>query len=133
MKKRMLEILLSALLVANISACNFDAKSDVEMPLKNIDTTGSSLEKTNKKATEIETSAETSDIKSEYDSTTYMRYTVNDDGKSYSVCPAGLPEVIKELVIPGEYKGLPVTEIKGNFLGDSSIETIIISEGIKKS
>ena len=48
MKKRMLEILLSALLVANISACNFDAKSDVEMPLKNIDTTESSLEKTNK-------------------------------------------------------------------------------------
>ena len=69
--------------------------------------------------------------KGEYYPATYMRYTLNDDGISYSVCPAGLPEVIKELVIPGEYKGLPVTEIKGKFF-EHSIETIIISEGIKE-
>ena len=69
--------------------------------------------------------------KSEYDPATHMRYTLNDDGMSYSVCPAGLPEVIKELVIPGEYKGLPVTEVYGE-MGERSIETIIISEGIKE-
>jgi hypothetical protein len=121
MKKIFLSILLSALLAANISSCNFRLKGDIEESLDNLDTTGSNFEETDKKATE-----------SEYDPTTYMRYTLNDDGKSYSVCPAGLPEVIKELVIPGEYKGLPVTEMKGKFLGDSSIETIIISEGIKE-
>jgi len=68
---------------------------------------------------------------SEFDPATNMRYTLIDGGKSYSVCPEGLPEVIKELVIPGEYKGLPVTEIHGKFF-DHSIETIIISEGIKE-
>ena len=121
MKKIFLSILLSALLAANISSCNFRLKGDIEESLDNLDTTGSNFEETDKKATE-----------SEYDPTTYMRYTLNADGKSYSVCPAGLPEVIKELVIPGEYKGLPVTGMKGKFLGDSSIETIIISEGIKE-
>ena len=126
MKKRMLEILLSVLLVANISACNFDAQGDIDEPFENIETTESNFKVTDEKTTEIE------DIESEYDPATYMRYTLNDDGISYSVCPAGLPEVIKELVIPGEYKGLPVTKIYGKFLGDSSIETIMISEGIKE-
>ena len=69
-------------------------------------------------------------IGGEFDPATNMRYTLIDGGKSYSVCPEGLPEVIKELVFPGEYKGLPVTEIKGKFF-EHSIETIIISEGIK--
>lgn len=126
MKKRILEILLSVLLVANISACNFDARGDIDEPFENIETTESNFKVTDEKTTEIE------DIESEYDPATYMRYTLNDDGISYSVCPTGLPEVIKELVIPGEYKGLPVTKIYGKFLGDSSIETIMISEGIKE-
>ena len=68
----------------------------------------------------------------EFDSATYMRYTLNSDGKSYSVCPEGMPETTKELVFPGEYKGLPVTKIKGNFKGEYSIETIVISEGIEE-
>ena len=123
MKKRILEILLSALLVANMSACS-------DAPENEIDST---LEDTFfQKTTQNETNNETVDIGSEYDPATYMRYTLNDDGISYSVCPAGLPEVIKELVVPGEYKGLPVTKIYGKFLGDSSIETIMISEGIKE-
>lgn len=41
------------------------------------------------------------------------------------------PDVIKELVIPGEYKGLSVTEVHGD-MGERSIETIVISEGIEK-
>ena len=120
MKKTLLPILLSALLAANISSCNLDSKSKIEESLENTDTPGSNIEQTDEKTTE-----------SEYDPTTHMRYTLNDDGMSYSVCPAELPEVIKELVIPGEYKGLPVTEIKGKFF-EHSIETIIISEGIKE-
>lgn len=130
MKKTILTILLPALLVVNISSCNFDSKGEMDDPFENIDTTKSNFEET-EKTTESEESAETVDIEGEYDSTTNMIYTLNDDGKSYSVCPEGLPEVIKELVIPGEYNGLPVTEIQGKFY-DHSIETIIISEGIKE-
>lgn len=82
--------------------------------------------------TQLNTSiAETVEIEGEYDPATNMRYSLIDGGTAYSVCPEGLPEVIKELVIPGEYKGLPVTEIRGKFF-DHSIETVIISEGIKE-
>ena len=73
----------------------------------------------------------TDDMEGASDAEKYMSYTLNDDGKSYSVCPVGLPDVIKELVFPGEYNGLPVTKIQGKFF-DHSIETIIISEGIKE-
>lgn len=121
MRKRILAILLTVLLVVNISSCNFGSQSDE-----------SNLEETNGKITESEANAETVDMKGEYDPATYMIYTLNDDGRSYSVCPWRLPDVIKELVIPGEYKGLPVTKIEGKFLEDSSIETIIISEGIQE-
>lgn len=131
MKKQIFALLLLALLVANISSCNFGSKSEIEDPLENIDTTESNFEKTDEKTTESETSAETLDIESEYDPATYMRYTLNADGKSYSACPTGLPEVVKKLVIPGEYKGLPVTEVHGE-MGERSIETIVISEGIKE-
>ena len=72
----------------------------------------------------------TDDMEGESDAEKYMSYTLNDDGKSYSVCPVGLPDVIKELVFPGEYNGLPVTEVHGGG-SEVSIETIIISEGIK--
>ena len=130
MKERILAALLTALLIVNISSCNFGSKSEIEEPSENIDTTGSNFEETEGKIKESEANAETVDIESEYDPATYMRYTLNDDGKSYSVCPAGLPDVVKELVIPGEYKGLPVTKIEGKFF-EHSIETIIISEGIK--
>ena len=132
MKKRILAILLPALLVVNISSCNFGSQSEIEEPFENIDTTGSNFEETDEKITGIEANAETVDIEGEFDPATNMRYTLIDGGKSYSVCPEGLPDVIKELVIPGEYKGLPVTELHGKSLADSSIETIIISEGIKE-
>ena len=130
MKKRILAMLLSALLVANISACNFVPENEIERTFENIDTTESKFEET-EKTTESEENTEAVDIEGEYDPTTHMRYTLNDDGNSYSVCPVGLPDVIKELVIPGEYKGLPVTEVRGG-MGERSIETIIISEGIQK-
>ena len=55
----------------------------------------------------------TDDMEGASDAEKYMSYTLNDDGKSYSVCPVGLPDVIKELVFPGEYNGLPVTKIQG--------------------
>ena len=128
--KKILSILLPALLVVNICSCNFDSKSEIEKPFKNIDTTESNFEETDKKITEIEANTETVDIEGEFDPATNMRYTLIDGGKSYSVCPEGLPEVIKELIIPGKYKGLPVTEVRGKFF-DHSIETIIISEGIE--
>ena len=127
MKKRILAMLLSALLVMNISACNYVSENKTDNTFKNTDT----IESTNEITNDSEV-PDTSNSESEYDPATHMRYTLNDDGNSYSVCPSGLPDVIKELVIPGEYKGLPVTKIYGKFLADSSIETIIISEGIKE-
>ena len=126
MKKRLLSLLLSALLVANISSCNYVSENKTDNTFKNTDT----IESTNEITNDSEV-PDTSNIESEYDPATYMRYTLNDDGNSYSVCPAGLPEVIKELVIPGEYKGLPVTKVYGA-MGERSIETIIISEGIQE-
>lgn len=132
MKKRILAILLPALLVVNISSCNFGSKSEIEEPFENIDTTGSNFEETDEKITESEANAETVDIEEEFDPATNMRYTLIDGGKSYSVCLEGLPEVIKELVIPGEYKGLPVTKVQGGKFFEHSIETVIISEGIKE-
>ena len=126
MKKRLLAILLSALLVANISSCNYVSENKTDNAFKNTDT----IESTNEKTNDSE-APETSNIESEYDPETHMRYTLNDDGKSYTVRPAGLPDVVKELIISGEYKGLPVTEVNGE-MGERSIETIVISEGIKE-
>ena len=120
MRKRILAILLTVPLVVNISSCNFGFQSDE-----------SNFEETNGKITDDEANSETVDVKEEYNPVTHMRYTLNDDGKSYTVRPEGFPDVIKELVIPGEYKGLPVTEVRGG-MGESSIETIVISEGIEK-
>ena len=126
MKKRLLALLLSALLVANISSCNYVSEKKTDNTFLNTDT----IESTNEITNDSEV-PETSNIESEYDHATHMRYTLNDDGNSYSVCPSGLPDVIKELVIPGEYKGLPVTKVYGA-MGERSIETIIISEGIQE-
>ena len=120
MKKRILAVLLPVLLVANISSCNFGSKGEIERETKNTDTT------------ETHGEATAGTMSGEYDSATYMWYTLNDDGKSYSACPGMLPDVIKEFVIRGEYKGLPVTRLAGKCLEDSSIETIRISEGIKE-
>lgn len=126
MKKRLLSLLLSALLVANISSCNYVSENKTDNTFKNTDT----IESTNEITNDSEV-PDTSNIESEYDPATHMRYTLNDDGNSYSVCPSGLPDVIKELVIPGEYKGLPVTKVYGA-TDERSIETIIISEGIQE-
>lgn len=59
MKKRILTMLLSALLVANISACNYVPENEIEGTFENIDTTESNFEKTDKKITESETNTET--------------------------------------------------------------------------
>ena len=116
-KKEIATLLLaSTLLTASLTACNTTQNG------------GDDIENT----TAETTSLENINANGEYDPATYMRYTLNSDGKSYSVCPTELPETMKELVIPGEYKGLAVTKVAGKFLGESSIETIIISEGIQE-
>ena len=120
MKKMILAVLLPALLVANLGSCKSDPPIKIRVPLGNTDTA------------ESPGKSDTDTIGGEYDSATYMWYTLNDDGKSYSACPGMLPDVIKEFVIPGEYKGLPVTRLAGKCLEESSIETIRISEGIKE-
>ena len=146
-KKEIVTMLLAAaMMTSSLTACteveaagNDIDNTTTEAPtvqttpqnLENIDTTGSNFEETDEKTKESEANAETIDINGEYDPATYMRYTLNDDGNSYSVCPSGLPDVIKELVSPGEYNGLPVTKVYGA-MGERSIETIIISEGIQE-
>ena len=130
MRKEIVAILLSALLLMNISGCNVDSQNDTDEFPENDDTTDSNSEE-NDKVPNNEENTGTVDIEGEYDPVTNMRYTLNADGKSYTVCPVGLPDVIKELVIPGEYKGLPVTKVYGA-MGERSIETIIISEGIQE-
>ena len=117
LKKEIATLLLaSTLLAAPLTACNTAQNG------------GDDIDNSTTENTTLETVINDG----EYDPATYMRYTPNSDGKSYSVCPIGLPKVMKELVIPGEYKGLPVTKIDGKCLEDSSIETIIISEGIQE-
>lgn len=124
MKKAISAVLLSGLLVMGMSSCHTASK------IGRINTDRSNPENIDQKTTD--SSADPELLNGEYDPTTHMRYALNDDRKSYSACPAGLPDVIKEFVIPGEYHGLPVTKIRGKCLEDSSIETIRISEGIKE-
>ena len=118
MKKRILAVLLPALLVANLGSCKSDPPIKIRVPLGNTDTA------------ESPGKSDADTIGGEYDSATKMCYYLNGDGKSYSVCPQGLPDVVKELVFPAAYKGLPVTEISA-YMSEISIETIIIPEGIK--
>lgn len=118
MKKRILAVLLPALLVANLGSCKSDPPIKIRVPLGNTDTA------------ESPGKSDTDTIGGEYDSATKMCYYLNGDGKSYSVWPQGLPDVVKELVFPAAYKGLPVTEINA-YISEISIETIIIPEGIK--
>ena len=138
MKKTLLIFILISLLILSFTrtACgdteNVDNNAAETTARSNSTTPAGSKSEETEKEPESEENRETSDIEGEYDPATNMRYTLIDGGKAYSVCPEGLPEVIKELVIPGEYKGLPVTEVSGKFLDRSSIETIIISEGIQK-
>ncbi len=145
MKKTFCTILAFLLLTASFTACDnnkhdsdltdVQSQSEIEEPFENIDTTGSNFEETDEtdeKTTENEANVENVDkLPGEFDPATSMMYTLNDDGKSYSACPAGLPDVIKELVFPVEYKGLPVTEIHAYTISEISIETIMIPEGIK--
>ena len=58
MKKRILDILLIALLIVNICSCNSASKGDIDDPFENIDDTKSKFEETDEKLTESETSAE---------------------------------------------------------------------------
>ena len=136
MKKAILVLLCCAMLTSTVS-CNKDGDKDYDTSDEFLSTTSetgtteSDFEETDKKITKSEANTETVDIEGEFDPATSMRYTLIDGGKSYSVCPEGLPEVIKELVFPSEYKGLPVTEIRGGKFFDHTIETVIIPEGIK--
>ncbi len=75
--------------------------------------------------------SETVNGKWELDPVTNMMYKLNGDGTSYSVYAGEFPEGIKEFVIPGEYRGLPVTKALGA-PQETSIETIILSEGIRE-
>ena len=112
-------------LLSSLAGCNDSKDNDLS-------DTRTTTEQSSETHFEESTTDNTINIEGELDPATNMRYTLNSDGKSYSVCPEGMPETTKELVFPGEYKGLPVTKIKGNFKGEYSIETIVISEGIEE-
>ena len=58
MKKRIFAMLLSALLLANASACRYVPQSEIEEPFENTDTIKSNFEETDEKLTESETNAE---------------------------------------------------------------------------
>ena len=58
MKKRLLAMLLSALMVANISACSYAPENEIDGTFENIDTTESNFEETDEKATESEENAD---------------------------------------------------------------------------
>ena len=58
MKKRILDILLIALLIVNICSCNSASKGDIDDPFETIDDTKLIFEETNEKIPESETSVE---------------------------------------------------------------------------
>ena len=58
-----------------------------------------------------------------------LEYTLNADGKSYSV--VGIGTCYDSIVIPSKYEGLPVTCIREQaFEGCTSLESIIISDSV---
>ena len=67
----------------------------------------------------------------EYDETSGFYYSLNDDGKSYSVTAYG-GEGMVNVVIPSEYKALPVTVIESWSFDSDSIKTVTIPNSIKK-
>ena len=83
MKKAILilAILLPALLVVNISSCNFSSKSEIEEPFENIDTTGSNFEETDEKITESEVNAE---IKSTWESPYFYNGVSGNSNVTYT-------------------------------------------------
>ena len=58
MKGKILAVLLTVLLIVNISSCNLDSKGEIDDPFENIDNTKSKFEETDEKITESEISAE---------------------------------------------------------------------------
>ena len=124
-KKTVAFTIILCTLLSSLAGCNDSKDNDLS-------DTRTTTEQSSETHFEESTTDNTINIEGELDPATNMRYTLNSDGKSYSVCPEGLPNVINELIIPGEYNGLPVTKIQGKFLEECSIETIIISEGIKE-
>ncbi len=144
MKKLICTLLIFAALSASFTSCKNDDHIDDTDPsgsptnditynnekVDHIENTDQSELPTNE-ATNNDEASEIVDVNRELDPVTNMIYKLNDDGKSYSVYAGEFPEGIKELVIPGEYKGLPVTKAYGA-PQETSIETIIISEGIRE-
>lgn len=124
-KKTVAFTIILCTLLSSLAGCNDNKDNDLS-------DTRTTTEQSSETHFEESTTDNTINIEGELNPATNMRYTLNSDGKSYSVCPEGLPNVINELIIPGEYNGLPVTKIQGKFLEECSIETIIISEGIKE-
>ncbi len=58
-------------------------------------------------------------------------YSLNLDKKGYSLYGLGKCNNYKQIVIPEEYEGLPVTEIEGTTFSGSSVETVYIPKSIK--
>lgn len=59
-----------------------------------------------------------------------LEYSLNSDGKGYSVNGIG-KATDTVIVIPAEYNGLPVTEIRNNaFSYDETITSVVIPEGV---
>ena len=61
-----------------------------------------------------------------------LAFTLNSDGKSYAVSGIGTC-TDSEIIIPSQYQGLPVTEIKQSALREkSAITKIVMQDGIER-
>lgn len=58
-----------------------------------------------------------------------LEYSLNSDGKGYSVNGIGTAKGTM-IVIPAEYNGLPVTEIRNNAFSYEMITSVVIPEGV---
>ena len=58
-----------------------------------------------------------------------LEYSLNSDGKGYSVNGIGTAKGTV-IVIPAEYNGLPVTEIRNNAFSYETITSVVIPEGV---
>ena len=136
MKKRILAILLSALLVANVSACNFVPQNEIEETFENIDTAESTQKEIEKTTAGITEETSTNKPEENVDVGNVKKsdfsYTVNEDGtvtiKHYygNDCALVLPEYID---------GKPVTEIGDYAFGgvyNSKLESVTLNNTLVK-
>ena len=88
MKKRIFAMLLSALLLANASACRYVPQSEFEEPFENTDTIKSNFEETDEKPTENDTTEskfEETDEKFTENDTTESEFEETDEKITYDM------------------------------------------------